>query len=351
MRLVAALAPPPDFGQVFELYRASGFLYPGKLRALEPRLPAIEDTWKRALDPGCGAFRVHARLGLVEGGICLRSAISAFAYAGSSWHGQHLVSRDRHEYTGTIAVLIALVEGLHDEGVAHIRLTFRPENRGTNRLFGDVAVRLAPELRSFELVDYGLAGVKRLRLASADVNPSEVRRLGPEEGVGVSEFYSRILHPVELASLGLDDPCLRGVDAGYAAAGLRRRRTVLVAVEAGEIVGACLVHDSSLGLNFSFLENAIEHLRVRPDLDAARRRATWLALARAAVADLAGRSDHVVAALSPADRDLSVAAGLVTDQPKQYAMLTVARRRDGYLQSMECFLEHYRRLMSSEGQR
>lgn len=34
-----------------------------------------------------------------------------------------------------------------------------------------------------------------------------------------------------------------------------------------------------------------------------------------------------------------MAAGLVTPDPKQYAVLTVARRQQGYLRSIDCFIE------------
>lgn len=113
LRLMAEVLPPPTFDAVFELYHASGCLYPAKLTALRSQMPAIEDTWRRALEPDTRVLRIVARRGIVDSGVRLRSAITAFAYAAGTWQGQHLVSRERHEYTGTLAVLIELVEGLH----------------------------------------------------------------------------------------------------------------------------------------------------------------------------------------------------------------------------------------------
>jgi hypothetical protein len=50
IRLGTALVPRPRFEDVFELYRASGFLYPAKLAALEADMPSIERTWRGALE-------------------------------------------------------------------------------------------------------------------------------------------------------------------------------------------------------------------------------------------------------------------------------------------------------------
>jgi hypothetical protein len=350
VRLVAAWVGKPRFEEVFELYRASGFLYPAKLAALQGDMPSIEQTWRRALAPDARMFRVVARYGTVDDAVRLRNTISAFAYAPGTWQGQHLVSRERHEFTGTLAVLIELVEGLHDEGVEHIRLSFRPDNPGTRMLFGEVPRWIASNYHSLALCDYGCVPLERLRLAVTDPADITVKPVG-HEGAAAVDFYRRILHPVELASLALHDPELRQLDAGYRAAGLERRRKVLLARDHGEIVGACLVHDSAVGLNFSFLENAVEHLRVRPDLSPSRRWEVWTALASAAIAHTRSGRDPVVT-VDPADRDLSVPSGMIAaDHPRQYAVLTVSRDGASYLRSIDCFIEYYRRLLAAEAAR
>ena len=351
VRLVSALVGKPRFEEVFELYRASGFLYPAKLAALQGDMPSIEQTWRRALAPDARMFRVVARYGIVDAAVRLRNTISAFAYAPGTWQGQHLVSRDRHEFTGTLAVLIELVEGLHYEGVEHIRLSFRPDNPGTRMLFGEVPRRIASNYHSLARYDYGCVPLERLRLAVTGPADITVKPVAGDEGGAVADFYRRILHPVEVASLALHDAELRQLDAGYRAAGLERRRKVLLARDHGEILGACLVHDSAVGLNFSFLENAVEHLRVRPDLSPSRRRDVWTALASAAIAHTRSRRD-VVVTVDPADRDLSVPSGMIAaEQPRQYAVLTVSRDDDSYLRSIDCFIEYYRRLLAAEAAR
>ena len=44
MSLIEALAPPVTFDRLFAFYRESGFLYPGKLAAVDDRRDAVERT-------------------------------------------------------------------------------------------------------------------------------------------------------------------------------------------------------------------------------------------------------------------------------------------------------------------
>jgi hypothetical protein len=348
IRLVTAIAGSPRFEDVFELYRASGFLYSSKSAALHPHMAAIEQTYHRLLAPESRIFRFVARFGVVDDAVRIRNAISAFSYTGGTWQGQHLVSREHHEYTGTLAVLIELVQGLHDDGAPHIRLLFRPNNPGASTLFGDVARRLPTHLQALSIVDYGLVPSRAILPDPGVSTDLTVRPLQPMEHELAERFYRRLLHPVELASLELADPLLRAIGVLYDRGRLRRRRRVVVAIDHGEVVGACLLHDCSLGINFSFLENAIEQLRVRPDLPEVQRMRVWNSLAATATADARERGRDVVITLDPGDRDMAVAAGLMAPQPKQYAVLTVTRRGDGYLRSIDCFVDYYRRLLAME---
>ena len=106
IRLVAALAPSVTFEDVFDLYRDSGFLYAAKLEALAPVIDDIYATWKRPLAANSGVLRSVARRGLLANRVVLRNAICAYANAPRRWHAQHLVSRERGEYSGTLAVLV-----------------------------------------------------------------------------------------------------------------------------------------------------------------------------------------------------------------------------------------------------
>lgn len=347
MSLIETLAPPVTFEELFAFYRESGFLYPGKLAALDDRRDVVERTWRRLLGADGSVFRFISRLGLDEGRPRLINAVCAFAYAPGTWQAQHLVSLRRREYTGTLALLMALSEWGHAVGIEFARFSFRPSNPGTNALFGGVAERLSTDLASLSLVDYGLTSPRDLEFVGRRGSPVAVRALGPDEGAIAATFYEQVLQPVELASLCLAQPTLHDLDAAYEIHGLTRRRTVLVALDSGCVVGACIVNHSSEGINFSFLENAIEYLRVAPDQPPLRRRATWLSLARAAVAEVARMRDHVVCLTHPGDRDLASAAGLVPADPKQYSVLTVSMR-DGFVGMTDCFADYYRALLGAQ---
>lgn len=270
------VAPSPGldrvrFDELFEFYRAAGFLYPAKRAALEARWPAIEKTWTRLLAAHEDVFALFARRAS-DG--ALANAATAFAYAARTWQAQHLVSRVRHEYTGTLGVIVEMVEWFRDHGVGHGRISFRSNNPGTNRLFGGVVEQLPSAVACLSVADYGLAGLRQVCVPGA--RGVRVRRGSTALAHG---FYARTLHPVEAASLRLDDPGLAKLEPAYVDAGLQRSRTVLVATLRGEVAGAVIVNHASEGINFSFLENAIEYLR-------------------------AGR-DYVVAATDPRDRDLA----------------------------------------------
>jgi SAM-dependent methyltransferase len=177
-------------------------------------------------------------------------------------------------------VLSDLVRWFHDAGVRHARLSFRPNNPGTNQLFGSVVQRLPAHLAHLAVVDYALVAPEAKRLPRPAV---DIERLAPADAQVAVAFYSQLLHPVELAALHLDELALDGLAASFADHGLHRRRRVLVATGGSGVLGACIVNEASEGINFSFLENAIEHLRVAPRLSARRRRQVWLALAAAAL--------------------------------------------------------------------
>jgi Methyltransferase domain len=165
------------------------------------------------------------------------NSICAFRYAPGTWQGQHLVSGRRHEYVGTLAVLMELVRWFHDSGARFARLSFRPDNRGTNRLFGGVAELLPHDLVSTSVVDYGMAPIAAVRVTEGDTDV-HVRR---SDDLQARRFYGEFLPPVELASLALGDPTFGELDRIYGRHGLSRRRHAYVATAGDRLVGACLV--------------------------------------------------------------------------------------------------------------
>jgi len=150
---------------VFDFYRASGFVYPAKLAALQPRLSAIEGTWNRLLARDSDVFRFAARYALADGRSALANAACAYESAPGSWQCQHLVSAERHEYSGTLAVLTDLIGWCHDSGADYVRAQFRPNNPGVSELFGIVAERLPRHLACLSTVDYGMTAAEAVRLS------------------------------------------------------------------------------------------------------------------------------------------------------------------------------------------
>jgi hypothetical protein len=331
----------PSANEVFEFYRSSGFLYPAKLAALEPRLATIMRTWSRLLAAQPDVFHFVGRYGVHNGFRALKSTACAYQYALGTWQGQHLVSASRGDYAGTLGVLIELIEWCHDTGAAYARAHFRPSNPGVSELMGSVAERLPTHLASLSLIDYGIAAVEAIDLDDERGPAVDVRPLRNNEIGHIGALYAQTVAGVELASLHLDDPWLNRLDAHYRSHALMRRRTPLVATEGSRIVGACLVNHGSEGMNLSFLENAIEYVHVARELATARRERVWRALVRAAVKEVRQTRDYVVTALDPEDRALGVAAGLLPPSPKQYGVLTVSRREQGLLRGIECWREYY----------
>jgi hypothetical protein len=285
-----------SFDELFGFYRDSGFLYPAKLAALAPRLTEIEQTWRALLAAEPHLFRLCAKR---AGDGRLLNAICAFTYAPGTWQAQHLVSLRRHEYTGTLQVLSALVRWLNDAGVQHTRLCFRPNNPGTNHLFGAITRTLPPHLAHASIVDYGVVrpGAERLPAAGA-----AVERLGRADAQAAIDFYRRILHPVELGSLQLEDLEQHCSDPASLPA------TTIASPATG---------------------------RTSPDT----------ALAAAPLAAARDSHDDAVLTLAPADRGLALEAGLIPPRPKQYAVITGTREQRASLRTIECFERYYRARM------
>jgi hypothetical protein len=331
--------PVVTLEEVFAFYRNTGYLHDGRLPGLAPG--TVETTWKRLLAADQSVFRFVARRALVDDRPAVQNTVCAFAYARETWQIQHLVSSLRHGREGTLGVATDILQWLHRTDVEYCRWPFRPTNPGPRRLFASATERLPRHLIAQSIVDFG--ATPRDEVALDDDVSLEVRviRVSADTVPETIAFYRDLLHPVELESLALADPELELLSEQYHHAGLMRRRTVLHAMIGERVAGACLVNHSAPGINLASFGNAIEHLRVANDLSGAARRSVWTALARAAVADARRNGAYIVAALHPADRELAVAAGLVQRDPKQYAIVTVSGRENGFLRLIECFTEYY----------
>jgi hypothetical protein len=88
-------------------------------------------------------------------------------------------------------------------------------------------------------------------------------------------------------------------------------------------------------MNLSLLEQAIEYLRIARDKVGEARRDVWTALLPAAAAEAFETSDWLVTLTDPEDRSLARAAGLLSSQPRRYAILTIEQEDHGFRHAIE----------------
>jgi hypothetical protein len=295
--------------EVLDLYRRSG-LGPFALPDA-----ALRQTWQRLLDAQPGVFRIDGRRD--DDGALAYSA-SAFAYATGTWHAQHLVSGERDDRAGAVAVLEDIVRALEKTDAHSIRATFTTS--GAFPFFA-AAHRVASRNVSLSLADYGVASMP----PAAGI---EVQRVTDPEPV--VDFYADLLHPAELQALDLRDLELLELDERYRRFGLRRTRTVFAAFHGPRVVGACVVNRGPAGTNHLGLESAIEHLRVERHLSGPGRARIWNGLLRAAV----GEHGRAVALLDPDDRPLATAAGIKT---RRIVVATAGRDGDSFVSALRKF--------------
>ena len=138
-------------------------------------------------------------------------------------------------------------------------------------------------------------------------------------------------HPVELASLQLDDLGLAELDAAYraradphadGAGGLRRLPPP---------AGMCIVNH---GVARPEPAADGERDRAHPRPRSTSHRAVWDALPAAALAEIRPRRDWTAALVHPDDRPLAIVAGLTPRQPQRLAAITFAAADDTFARAL-----------------
>ena len=117
---------------------------------------------------------------------------------------------------------------------------------------------------------------------------------------------------------------------------------MFAAVAEGKILGAVVCNEASEGINFSFLENAIEELEVSEDLEPQQRAQVARALLLRACrysADL-GRG-YAVGMVSKEWEPLRQELGLVARKPKVYGLLTFRGGRPAITKMLDSFYDYY----------
>jgi hypothetical protein len=232
--------------------------------------------------------------------------------------------------------------------VEFARLTFRPNNPGTNRLFGRVPSRVPPGRASLTVYDYFVMPLRRQAAASAgsDRTHFNIVRAAHVDADRVDAFYRGCLPDAQRHSLSLCAPDLTGLDAKYREAGLRRYRAIFVAERHGAILGSAICNVASEGINFSFLENALEAVEVDASLAESEARAVFHGLICTAVEFYRelGR-DYLVALINPKYAQFRQDLAINGATSKQYAVLTVDQADGSFSLSQAYFLEYYRALL------
>jgi hypothetical protein len=327
----------PTFDEVVGFYAATRFLYPEKLEQLQPRFHAVRTTWAGLIGGNNDIAKILVRYKPEDGQIVPKTSVCAFEFSPGTWLTQHLVSAERHEYTGTLGVVIAILDWFETQpAIEHVRLTYRPSNPGINHLFGAAADAIPSEARSVAVRDHFVAPFAQLQLAPTAATDVHVERVTASTRAEISEFYRPFVHPVELRSLHFDDIDLERLNERFGRYGLTRQRAVFGARRDGRLVGAMVCNLASEGMNFSFLENALENL-VGADRDVVA------ALLRSAVEFYASNHRNYLVGMTDTDlgpllRDL----GVPGVGAKQYAVLTLGREANGIQHAREAAVQYYR---------
>src|SRR5260221_6124488 len=118
-----------NFDAVWDLYQASGFLYPAKQQRLGPALARIQAGWPRLLAAPAEVFQLHTALD----GEQLTSSVSAFRDTDDTYVIQHAVSRGQPRAMLDCLRSVWATLG-RDPNASFVGFFYRPENRWPGRL-------------------------------------------------------------------------------------------------------------------------------------------------------------------------------------------------------------------------
>jgi hypothetical protein len=346
MRAAEVRGDSISFDDVVEFYGSTRFLYPAKLGVLESRFDAIRATWERLLDANNDVFKILMLRRVTGESLTVKNSICAFEYATGTWQVQHLVSADRHERSGTLASLIGMTDWLHGHpDVGAVRLTYRPDNPGANQLFGGLADVLATEESTSSVCTYHIAetATDRIEAWNRDI---DVAPLAASDLPGVEALYASV-HPRLPRWLALCDPTSSRLTDRYAACGMERGRQIFVASKGGVVRGAVSCWWAAEGINFSFLENAIDGLVLDGSLSKHAKTEITAGLLSAAVRFYAARGRrHAVALIDATHSTYVEASGVLPPPEKRYA--TALFDHAQLPAAREHFMRHYSRVLCDE---
>ncbi|MGA9522041.1 MAG: PilZ domain-containing protein [Myxococcaceae bacterium] len=303
------------FGRIWDLLEESGFLYPEKLKKLEPVLPEIQKTLSTLLSRPNRLFKTF----IYTQDQSIQGHLSTFRAYRNTWVVQHLATR--REGPGRLAAArmlnVGTVEYLEQiPEMEWLKIYLRPNNKYPARVFGGFARRIADssisDLRTYSYL------VARAEPGAPIADGNLQIRLGePSDAAAIEAWFVARGRTVALRA---DDLCRSGLwlpelAKEYRALDLVRRREVLIAERSGRRVGFAIAEISSPGLNFSDLTNSFRIHLEEPD-PAARR--ALAASAKALYADL-GRQYCIALEEGP---DLSDFEAVGFQKSKEYTCWT-----------------------------
>jgi hypothetical protein len=335
-----------SFDQIFRFFQETRFMYPEKLAALEPFMPAVRRTFTQLQSQESGIFK---SLIYREGGKTLAHGSCVRVYR-RTFVLQHLagITHRLSRRPAPQVLNLGLAEYFaQSTDLEYLKFYFRPDNRWPSRVFGGFARKLSDrnlsDLRTSEYlgIDTGVAlpepeGVRVIEAAAGDLGLVERHFVATERGL--------LLRSDDLTRGAL---LLPELDAEFGELGLTRRRAVLLALRGDEPAGFALCEFSSPGMNLSELFSAfrIHLLPAAGAPDDPRRRDVEIALCRAAL-QLYRRDGRplAVALLPEGDPAARILPALTR---KQYTCWTVHRSL------CPSFCEHVDRLyqLLNEGRR
>ncbi|MDT7041210.1 hypothetical protein [Candidatus Nitronereus thalassa] len=256
---------------LFDRYRDLGFLYPEKMRLLQPHISRVADNWERLQQAGERLIRI----GTYESSGQRFASGVAWRSTTQGWVFQHLVSNS--PLASCCMGLYGLANVMRDEDIHSIQVWFRPTNKYMSKVYGSF---VSADPKTAAMPSYTLLAVPISSLRdhgrSHDVNFYDQ---SDKELLRALVYQTRGALFWQAEAFDADDVVLDRVDAQYRMVGLRRYRQVLVLHDhkRSAIQGAALMYRAPLGLNFSFLENRCD-LLIDPHLGVVESNRVSLAL-------------------------------------------------------------------------
>lgn len=309
------------FEDIWTLFLESGFLYPEKVERLAPVLPEIQRSVRALLESNGDLAATVA----VPNGRGLEAQISMLRWLERTWMVQHLaalpLSSRTHDASAQITIALIYYGRLRPD-IEWGKMFFRPNNAWPARVFGGFANRLNDPATSDLRVYHYLAACIEPGERGEAVPGVEVWPASSSEDFALVENWFRSRGRVLELQANELEAHRRGQPANtadYRAAGLERRREIVMAGRQGRATAFAILEISSLGLNFSELTNSFTVHAVEDD-PCAR-----FALARAARATYAALGRRLCIGLEESD-DLEAFQAAGFQAVKDYACWTFHRQ-------------------------